>query len=285
MLYLLWFICSSLLDSWVYSACTYHLQSKIIPDIIQCHQLQILVVFLRVFIGILPSMKWKHQSEEIFVLATRGVVILINSMLPSVSTVLSIYYTGPVYIKMFHPQAGKLKFVGTCPKWVVSCIAYTKFHSPRPVFHSPNQIFTRIGERPSTSFQACIHSEQNETWYIFKKFTSLFKPQMMTWLELQWSKEESRKLCNNYIIFGIPLLTLGGVIIELQLTTHNFRLSVIYGVLFETSSYKYSYYIVNYLINIDARKKTRNIHSATWMQNINVTRTNSQYCKSIQIVH
>ena len=28
-------------------------------------------------------------------------------------------------------------------------IAYTKFHSPRPVFYSPGQIFTRIGERAS----------------------------------------------------------------------------------------------------------------------------------------
>ena len=48
-------------------------------------------------------------------------------------------------------QAGKLKFFGTRPNWVVSYIAYiyidTKFHSPRPVFHSPGQIFTCIGER------------------------------------------------------------------------------------------------------------------------------------------
>ena len=44
-------------------------------------------------------------------------------------------------------QAGKLKFFGTPLNWVVSYIAYTKFHSPRPVFHSSGQIFTRIGER------------------------------------------------------------------------------------------------------------------------------------------
>ena len=44
-------------------------------------------------------------------------------------------------------QAGKLKIFGTRPNWVVSYIAYTKFHSPSPVFHSPDQIFTRIGER------------------------------------------------------------------------------------------------------------------------------------------
>ena len=43
---------------------------------------------------------------------------------------------------------------GTCPNWVVSYIAYTKFHSPRPVFHSPSQIFTHIGERASASFPA-----------------------------------------------------------------------------------------------------------------------------------
>ena len=51
-------------------------------------------------------------------------------------------------------QAGKLKFFGTRPNWVVSYIAYTKFHSRRPVFHSPGQIFTHIGERASASFPA-----------------------------------------------------------------------------------------------------------------------------------
>ena len=55
-------------------------------------------------------------------------------------------------------QTGKLKFFGTHPKWVVSCIAYAKFHSPRPVFHSPDQIFARIGERASASFPAWIVS-------------------------------------------------------------------------------------------------------------------------------
>ena len=44
-------------------------------------------------------------------------------------------------------QAGKLKFFGTRPNWVVAYIAYTKFHTPGPVFHSPGQIFTRISER------------------------------------------------------------------------------------------------------------------------------------------
>ena len=53
-------------------------------------------------------------------------------------------------------QAGKLHFFGTRLNWVVSYIAYTKFHSPRPVFHSPGQIFTRIGERASASFPACV---------------------------------------------------------------------------------------------------------------------------------
>ena len=52
-------------------------------------------------------------------------------------------------------QAGKLKFFGTRPNWVVSYVAYTKFHSPRPVFHLPGKIFTRIGERGSASFPAC----------------------------------------------------------------------------------------------------------------------------------
>ena len=56
---------------------------------------------------------------------------------------------------LFTSQAGKLKFFGTRPNWVVSYIAYTKFHSPRPVFHLPGQISTRIGERASASFPAC----------------------------------------------------------------------------------------------------------------------------------
>ena len=47
------------------------------------------------------------------------------------------------------------KIFGTRPNWVVSYIAYTKFHSPRPVFYSPGQIFTHIGERASVSFPAC----------------------------------------------------------------------------------------------------------------------------------
>ena len=54
-------------------------------------------------------------------------------------------------------QAGKQKFFGTRPNWVVSYIAYTKFYSPRPVFHSPGQIFTPIDERASASFPACYH--------------------------------------------------------------------------------------------------------------------------------
>ena len=55
-------------------------------------------------------------------------------------------------------QAGKLIYFGTCPNWVVSYIAYTKFHSPRPVFHSPGQIFTRNGGWASASFLACNSS-------------------------------------------------------------------------------------------------------------------------------
>ena len=51
-------------------------------------------------------------------------------------------------------QAGKLKVFGTRPIWVVSYIAYTKFHLPRPVFHWPSHIFTGTGERASASFPA-----------------------------------------------------------------------------------------------------------------------------------
>ena len=53
-------------------------------------------------------------------------------------------------------QAVKIKIFGTRSNWAVSYIAYTKFHSCRPVFHSPVQIFTHIGEQASASFPACI---------------------------------------------------------------------------------------------------------------------------------
>ena len=64
-------------------------------------------------------------------------------------------------------QARKLKFFGTRPKWVVSYIAYTKFHLPRPVFHSPGQIFTRIGEQASASFPAWffVQTEWLVAWW------------------------------------------------------------------------------------------------------------------------
>ena len=48
----------------------------------------------------------------------------------------------------------RLKFFGTHLNWIVSYIAYTKFHLPRSVFHSLGQIFSRIGEQASTSFPA-----------------------------------------------------------------------------------------------------------------------------------
>ena len=59
-------------------------------------------------------------------------------------------------------QAVKLKIFGTRPNWVVSYIAYTKFHTPRHVFHSPAQIFTRIGDQASTSFPACCIVKIND---------------------------------------------------------------------------------------------------------------------------
>ena len=65
-------------------------------------------------------------------------------------------------ICVWSTQAGKLKYCGTRPNWVVSYIAYTKFHSPRPVFHLPGQICTRIGERASASFPACNIGSEND---------------------------------------------------------------------------------------------------------------------------
>ena len=66
-------------------------------------------------------------------------------------------------------QAEKLKFFGTHPNRVVSYISYTKFHSPKPVFHSPGQIFTHIGERASASFPACSGiSLVNLRWFNVK---------------------------------------------------------------------------------------------------------------------
>ena len=57
-------------------------------------------------------------------------------------------------------QAGKLKNFGTRRNWVVSYIAYATLHSPRPVYHMPGQIFTRIGERASASFPACGYFQE-----------------------------------------------------------------------------------------------------------------------------
>ena len=74
-----------------------------------------------------------------------------------------------------------LKNFGTRPNWAVSYIAYTKFHLPRPVFHSPGQIFTRIGERASTSFQACLHA--------FRQ------------LDITWANVDS-DLCHHMVLLG-----------------------------------------------------------------------------------
>ena len=59
-------------------------------------------------------------------------------------------------------QAGKLKIFGTRPNWAVSYIAYTKFHLPRPVFHSPGQIFTHIGGRALVSQPATDESRTDD---------------------------------------------------------------------------------------------------------------------------
>ena len=68
----------------------------------------------------------------------------------------NIWILHAISLKPMCQQAGKLNFFGTRLNWVVSYIAYAKFHSPRPVFHSPGQIFARIGERASASFPACV---------------------------------------------------------------------------------------------------------------------------------
>ena len=80
-------------------------------------------------------------------------------------------------------QAGKLKFFGIRPSWVVSHIAYTKFHSPRPVFHSPGQIFTCIGERTRASFPACFAWLCLGHWTIFDSSW----PSYATWCNITWS--------------------------------------------------------------------------------------------------
>ena len=72
------------------------------------------------------------------------------------------------YMYCYVLQAGKLKFFGTRPNWVVSCIADTKFHSRRPVFHSPSQIFTRIGERALVS-QPVLRTSVGKTVWITRQ--------------------------------------------------------------------------------------------------------------------
>ena len=55
-------------------------------------------------------------------------------------------------------------------------LAYTKFHLPRPVFHSPSQIFTCIGARPS----AIMGMSENWLCYFQRFFFFL-------WLQIKFS--------------------------------------------------------------------------------------------------
>ena len=69
-----------------------------------------------------------------------------------------------LWVQLLIKQAGKLKFFGTHPNWVVSYIYYTKFHSPRPIFHSPVQIFTRIVPAVLYTIHCFIRPHYNGTW-------------------------------------------------------------------------------------------------------------------------
>ena len=55
-------------------------------------------------------------------------------------------------------QDGKLNFWSTHPKTDVPYMFYTKYHSARWIFYSPNSKCTFIGERASISFPHCIGS-------------------------------------------------------------------------------------------------------------------------------
>ena len=105
-----------------------------------------------------------HSREEFFIALATGLLPKSNTEVTNLWSSkiykgISIVFSGPISrLKTDKPEMDNAKKMhmkdgfGIHPNWVVSYIAYTKFHSPRPVFHLPGQIFTHIGERVSTSF-------------------------------------------------------------------------------------------------------------------------------------
>ena len=68
-----------------------------------------------------------------------------------------------VLIYRMPQQSGKQNFWSSHPKTSVPYMFFTKFHSPRPIFHSPSSKCTHIGERVSVSFPHCSN---NVPWLI-----------------------------------------------------------------------------------------------------------------------
>ena len=85
-----------------------------------------------------------------------------------------------ICIYLANGQAGKLNFFGTHPNWAFSYIAYTKFPLPRPVFHLPSQIFTRIGGRASTSFPA-MGRHYRERWHVLQYAPVAYHDDWLYW--------------------------------------------------------------------------------------------------------
>ena len=95
-----------------------------------------------------------------------------------------------VSIKNIFISGWETKIFWHSPNWVVSYIAYTKFHLPRPVSHSPGQIFIRIGERVSASFQPAFRKMHSQM------MTISFRPQCANCLFWLTTKNTSRDWFN-----------------------------------------------------------------------------------------
>ena len=78
-------------------------------------------------------------------------------------------------------QCGKLNFWSTRPKTDAPYMFYTKFHSPRPIFHSPSSKCICTGERTSISF-----SDWDYTFEI------TIAPCSMTRSQLSWKWKDRR---------------------------------------------------------------------------------------------
>ena len=92
-------------------------------------------------------------------------------------------------------QCGKLNFWSTRPKTDAPYMFYTKFHLPRPVFHSPSSKCTRIklvSGRALVSLTVLLHPELTVYWsFLFAGAAYHKKPHSPTHPCLLWGWGEN----------------------------------------------------------------------------------------------